>query len=196
MKRLSIIVTVLFAWLAFAPASHATLARYEAILSGPAEATPNASPGTGIAIIDYDSVAHTMRVQALFSGLLGTTTAAHIHCCTAVPNVGTAGVATTTPTFTGFPGGVTSGAYDHTFDMTLTSSFNPSFITAHGGTTATAEADLFSAMDAGKTYFNIHTTAFPGGEIRGFLHAVPEPGTLALFTLALAGAGFVRRRKV
>ena len=80
--------------------------------------------------------------------------------------------------------------------MTLTSSFNPSFITAHGGTTATAEADLFSAMDAGKTYFNIHTTAFPGGEIRGFLHAVPEPGTLALFTLALAGAGFVRRRKV
>ena len=34
MKRQSIIVTVLLALLAFAPASHATLARYEAILTG------------------------------------------------------------------------------------------------------------------------------------------------------------------
>ena len=193
MKRQSIIVTVLLALLAFAPASHATLARYEAILTGPNENPPNASPGTGIAIVDYDSVARTMRVQASFSGLLGTTTAVHIHCCTAAP--GNVGVATQTPSFTLFPLGVTAGAYDHTFDMTLASSYRAGFITANGGSPAAAELALFLGMDNDLSYFNIHTNLFRGGEIRGFLHAVPEPGTLALFTLALVGAGFVRRRK-
>lgn len=198
MRRPSIIVTILLAWLAFVPPSHATLVRYEAILSGPNEAPPNVSPGTGIANIDYDSVLHTMRVQASFSGLVGTTTASHIHCCTALPDAGTAGVATQTPSFFGFPFGVTSGSYDNTFDMTLASSFSAGYITANGGTPASAELALFSGIEDGLAYFNIHTTAFPGGEIRGFLHAepVPEPGTLALFTLALVGASFVRRRKM
>ena len=80
-------------------------------LSGPAEFPPNASPGTGLAIVRYDPVLHTLRVEANFFGLTGTTTASHIHCCTAVPFAGTAGVATTTPTFAGFPLGVTAGAY-------------------------------------------------------------------------------------
>ena len=43
-----------------------------------------------------------------------------------------------------------------------------------------------SAMAAGKTYWNIHSTTFTGGEIRGFLTAVPEPTALALFGLELA----------
>lgn len=193
MKRQSIIVAVLLALLAFAPASHATLARYEAILTGPNENPPNASPGIGIAIVDYDSVARTMRVQASFSGLLGLTSAVHIHCCVAAP--GNVSVATQTPSFTLFPLGVTAGAYDHTFDMTLASSYRAGFIAVNGGSPAAAELALFLGMDNDLSYFNIHTNLFPGGEIRGFLHAVPEPGTLALFTLALVGAGFVRRRK-
>jgi hypothetical protein len=52
-----------------------------------------------------------MTVNVVFSGLTTPNTAAHIHCCVASP--GTTGVATTVPTFMGFPTGTTSGTYSH-----------------------------------------------------------------------------------
>src|SRR5215204_5540891 len=134
---------------------------YWASLSGPAEVPVNNSPGTGKAFITIDAVANTMRVQATFSGLLAGVTASHIHAPTAVAGTGAAGVATTTPTFTGFPGGVTSGTYDHTFDLTLATSYNPAYVTANGGLAATLVA-FKAALNAGKAYFNIHTTTFGG----------------------------------
>lgn len=146
---------------------------YQAPLSGPNEAPPNASPGIGNAKITIDTVLVTMRVEATFSGLTGATTVAHIHCCTATAHAATVGVATVTPTFTGFPPGVTSGTYDHTYDMTLSSSYNAPYITANGGTTASAFAALQAGMTAGKAYFNVHSSTFGGGEIRGFLERVP-----------------------
>ena len=142
---------------------------YSAVLSGAAESPPNASPGTGSSLVEIDAVAHTMHVHIEFTGLIGNTTASHIHSPTAVAGTGTAGVATTTPTFAGFPLGVTSGIYDIVLDMTQASSYNPSYITAHGGNTAQAEADLFASIAAGTAYVNVHSSQFPGGEIRGFL---------------------------
>ena len=175
-----------------APLARPALLVYDAFLSGPSESPPNASPGTGFAVVTFDTVADTMRVQASFSGLLGTTTASHIHAPTPAPFSGTAGVATTTPTFPGFPLGVTSGTYDMTFDLSLSTSWNPAFISANGGTTASATAAFEAAVAAGESYLNIHSTVVPGGEIRGFLVAVPEPGTLSLTALAL---GLVWRRR-
>ena len=159
---------------------------YTAHLDGPSEAPPNASPGTGFAQVDYDPLAHTLNVDAIFSGLIGTTTASHIHSATAVPGTGTAGVATSVPTFTGFPLGVTSGTYSHLFDLTLASSWNPAFITAHGGTPDGAEAAFAASLANETAYFNIHTTFRPGGEIRGFLQPVPEPSTMLLLGSGLA----------
>jgi len=105
-----------------------------------------------------------------------------------------AGVATTTPTFAGFPLGVTSGSYDNTLDMTLSSSYNPSFVTAHGGI-AGAEAFLFAGIAAGQAYLNIHSQTFPGGEIRGQLTVdAPEPGTFLFAGAVLAGFAIRRRR--
>lgn len=193
--RLRVVLTAFTALvLSILPAAASAVLFYAAELSGPAEAPPNASPATGSAFITIDPVLNTMRVQASFSDLIGTTTASHIHCCTAVADTGTVGVATTTPTFTGFPGGVTSGSYDHVYDMTLAGSYNPAFITANGGTVASAFAVLLAGLDADLAYFNIHTNLFPGGEIRGFLHAVPVPGSLALLALGLAAFTLRRRR--
>jgi len=50
-----------------------------------------------------------------------------------------------------------------------------------------------AALFENRAYLNIHTTAFPGGEIRGFLTLVPEPGSMALFALG-AGALALRAR--
>ncbi|HKA02608.1 MAG TPA: CHRD domain-containing protein [Candidatus Solibacter sp.] len=181
----------------FAASANAGVVVYTAFLNGPAESPPNGSPGTGFAEVDVDNVAQTMRVQVSFSGLTGTTTASHIHSATATPGTGTAIVATQTPSFTGFPLGVTSGTYDNTFDLTLGSTYNPAFITANGGTVAGAEAALLAGLTAGEAYLNIHSTTFGGGEIRGFLQAqadVPEPGTFVLAGAVVAGL-FLRRRK-
>lgn len=152
-----------------AGAAHAAVVTYTATLDGLTESPPNGSLGIGIGQVDVDATAHTMRVQLSFSGLTGTTTACHIHAPTASPLSGLAGVATTTPTFAGFPLGVTSGTYDNTLDMTQASSYNPNYITNNGGTTATAEAALFTAIADGKAYLNVHTSFVSGGEIRGFL---------------------------
>lgn len=172
------------------PASALTI--YDATLDQN-EPVPTGSPGTGTARVTIDGT--MMRVQASFSGLLGTTTVAHIHCCTALADIGPAGVASMVPTFAGFPAGVTAGSYDQTFDMTLAGSWNPTFITNNGGTTLSAFSALVAGLDAGTAYFNIHTSEFAGGEIRGFMHAIPEPETYALMLLGLGVVALAARRR-
>lgn len=173
----------------------AAIITYIATLDGAGESPPVVSTGHGFAQVDVDDLAQTMRVRVTFSDLIGNTTAAHIHSPTAAPGTGTAGVATQTPSFGGFPLGVTSGSYDVTFDLTDLATYNPTFVTANGGTAAGAEAALLAGLAAGEAYLNIHTTFAPSGEIRGFLRAVPEPSGLVL---ALVGGICVlayRRRR-
>ncbi len=156
--------------------ARAAVIHYQADLDGPSESPPVASTGFGFAQVVVDDVAHTMRVSAFFTGLVGTTTASHIHGPTAVAGAGTASVATTTPSFVGFPLSVTAGTFDNTLDLTLAGSYRAGFITSNGGTVAGAEAALLLALAQGKAYFNIHSSFAPGGEIRGFLQAFdPTP---------------------
>jgi hypothetical protein len=185
----------MLAMLVVAPGARAEILRFQAGLDGPSESPPNASPGTGFTTVTIDTAAATMRVEVSFSGLLGTTTASHIHAPTALPGEGTAGVATVTPTFTDFPLGVTSGTYDHTFDMALTSSYNPAYVTANGGTADSAFLALTAAIMDGRSYLNVHSSVFPGGEIRGFLQPVPEPGSLALLGAGVLGVAWYARRR-
>ncbi len=135
-----------------------------------------------------------MRIETSFSDLLGTVSAAHIHCCIAPGS--NVGVATQLPSLDDFPLGVTAGLYDHTFDMSLASSYNPTFVTNNSGTVSSVFNALVFGLDAGMAYLNIHTSLFSGGEIRGLLSPVPEPESYALLLAGLGVLGFsIRRRK-
>ena len=204
MKLWTVASALIAAALSVIPAAAATIP-FSAILSPANEVPPTASTGSGTAILDLDVAAHTLRVQIAFSGLVPTappgapvgTTAAHIHCCLPSPFATgvNAGVATTTPTFANFPLGVLAGTYDNTLDLLSASSYNPAFVTLAGGTVATAETTLINGLLGGLTYLNVHTTAFGGGEIRGFVVQVPEPETYALLLAGLAVIGIAMRKR-
>jgi hypothetical protein len=124
------VATIALCCLMCGGAAHASVIVYTASLLGSNEVPPTGSPATGLTFITVDTLANTMRVQVTFSGLVAGDTASHIHCCGPLGTNQT--VATTTPTFPGFPSGVTSGTYDHTLDLTSSSSYNPVFVTAEG----------------------------------------------------------------
>ncbi len=166
---------------------------YKATLLGVNETPPVATPGNGVAFLTIDG--DLLTVAATFDNLLGNVAAAHVHCCAPAPT--NIGVATQTPTFTGFPSGVTSGSYQHDFSLTALSTYNPAFVTANGGTAEGARDALLAALDSGQAYFNIHTTFAPGGEIRGQFALIPEPTSWALMIagFGIAGAAIRWRRR-
>jgi hypothetical protein len=150
------------------------------ILSGANETPPTGSPGSGSVAVVLDPTAQTIQIIASFFGLTTPDTAAHIHCCQMMPgNPPTVGVATTVPSFAGFPLGVTEGSYlSPLFSLLDPTFYNPAFVMAEGGTIAGAETALIAGIENGLTYFNIHTSTNPGGEIRTQLLplGVPVPG--------------------
>jgi len=153
--------------------------------------------GSGTVIATFDVGAQTLSIDALFFGLSGLTNVAHIHCCTAAPMSGTAGVAVTPGTLPGFPAGVNFGIYSTVLDLTSTTTYTGNFLNNFGGGTAAgASTALLAGLNDGKAYFNVHTLPnFPGGEIRGFLQPVPEPATRALMACGLAAVGGLARRR-
>jgi len=169
--RLRLIFTVAASCLC-ATSALAHHSRYTADLTGAAEFPANNSAAIGHAVVTIDFDLITMRVATTFSGLEGAVTAAHIHGPTAESGEGVADVMTQVPTFADFPSGVSSGSYDHLFDLADASSYNPAFISTSGGLSQALNA-LFDALHDGTAYVNIHTTAYGGGEIRGFLFQVP-----------------------
>src|SRR5215831_2464476 len=159
------------------PAAHAQNLLFVTRLVGSNEVPPSGSAGTGAAVVVINPAANIMSVGVNFSGLGSGTTASHIHCCLDFPlqTNNNVIVATTTPTFPGFPLGVTAGNYATTLNLLNPTSYNPAFITSAfnpSGTVAGANAALVSGIAAGETYLNVHTTNFPGGEVRGFLTPV------------------------
>src|SRR5262245_33906399 len=173
MKRLCFLLVVASALLAGAPGAQSDLI-FSATLLGSNETPPpgNASTATGSALVTLLSDNTHLVVHETFSGLIGgPASGAHIHCC-APPGVAvTIAIPFPIPPFPA----ATSGVFDQTFDLSVAVTYLPAFITANGGTVASAEAAFITGLEASLAYVNIHNTMFPGGEIRGQLNPVPEP---------------------
>ena len=107
-------------------------------------AVVTAATGEGTAVISPDG--STITYVVTYTGLSGAVAAAHIH-------TGAVGVA----------GGVILPLTAGTSPMTGT--LTAADFSASGSVTTFAEA--VAAIQAGDTYFNLHTGANPGGEIRG-----------------------------
>src|ERR1700738_5241351 len=161
-----------------APAARAIPMTFGGILSAANEVPPppNNSPGAGSVAVVLDPAAETIQIIASFFGLTANDTAAHIHCC--APLGTNAGVATTLPAFAGFPLGVTQGTFlSQLFSLEDPTFYNPAFVTLQGGLEQ-AEAALIAGIENGQTYFNIHTSVNPGGEIRSQLLPLGVPGPI------------------
>jgi hypothetical protein len=145
------------------------------------------STGTGTGSVLFDSATDTLTVALAFTGLTSPTAipagvpgAAHIHLGPDPASNGPPIFPFIEPYANDFPLGVTSGTYVTTLTA---ASFLPD--PADGINTF---AQAVNAIETGDTYFNIHTLAYPGGEIAGEISVVPEPGSL---TLAELGLGIV-----
>ncbi len=122
--------------------------------SGANEVPPNASPGTGNGTVTLENFETTITVFMRFSGLTANAVAGHIH--------GPAPAGMNAPViFNMSPPAATSGTAGPTsFAIT------PAQVT-----------DLKNQLH----YFNVHTSNFPGGEIRGQITTVVVPVGLSGF---------------
>jgi hypothetical protein len=138
-KGLSLFVFALVCIFAFSSTAQAEI--LTAYLSSAQENPTNASTATGYARISINESALTIQYTVVFNNLQGTQNGAHIHAPAAIgANIGVA---------IGFPNiGGTSGT-----------------ISGSAAITALQISQLRQHLG----YVNVHSTAFPGGEIRGQL---------------------------
>jgi hypothetical protein len=137
---------------------------------------------TGSGIINLTLTGTTFTFSGSFSGLSGTVNNGgfHIHA----------------PAAAGQNTGVMYGLFP---SMTLnadrmsgTISGSQTLVEGQLGFTVAQQIDQLSSQ---LWYFNIHTSTFGGGEIRGQILPVPEPSTLALAILGMSGLVIWRARR-
>jgi CHRD domain len=142
MKKLSLIVLLLVAFVLAACAPAAMGGGYTATLSGSSEVPPVETAASGSATVTLNGM--DMTLVGTYEGLSGPAQAAHIH------------------------GPAAEGANaDVVIPLTLTEGSTAGSGTLAGTATLT-EAQL-ADLQAGLYYVNVHTEANGGGEIRGQL---------------------------
>jgi hypothetical protein len=133
---------------------------YRVRLSGAEEVPLVVTTGTGNATVTLDTTTNAVTVTGTYATMMGTVTAAHIHAT--ARRGANAGVA-----FNLSVSGGTSGTISGTGTLTATQA---------------------QAVRDGLTYVNVHSGAFPGGEIRGQIDSVPASGSPSAGLLQISGA--------
>lgn len=125
---------------AAAPSAYAKTWTYSVTLNGKSETPANESKGTGKGWVKFDDATKEMSWSIKYMGLTGDATAAHFHG-PAKPGVAAGVLVPIGPKGT----------------MPLSPIVG----------SATLTDDQATALNTGMMYFNVHTAANPGGEIRG-----------------------------
>lgn len=155
------------------------------ILSGAFEVGPNASTATGGEVgsgITYDNATMGLTINVAyglfgFQPLTGNFQSAHLHG----------------PAPAGVNAGVMIGLFSGATDIHTDLGPNAGFFSGTVTLNLAQETALFDNL----VYFNIHSSAFPGGEIRAQLipATVPEPSTAVFVAAGLALLVVFRRNR-
>jgi hypothetical protein len=131
-------------------------------LTGYEENPTLSSDGTGSFRVKLDDAARTIAYELRYSGLQSTVTQAHVHFAARAINGGISFFLCSN--LGNGPAGTPACPQSGTVSRTVTAAdiVGP----AAQGIEAQNYAELAAAMRAGATYANVHTTGFPGGEIR------------------------------
>lgn len=148
--------------------SSAALVRLNATLNGEKAGTTSLGLGTAAMLLDTDT--NLLSWTILFEGLSGSLTLAHFHGPAA-------------------PGNNAPPQVD--IIANSTGAFSP--LVGSAALSDMQEEELLNNL----WYINLHTAAFPTGEVRGqvtFGSVVPIPAAVWLFGSGLLGLGALRRR--
>lgn len=141
---------------------------FDTLLDGDQEVPANTSPGLGFGSVLLNDLEDLITVNLWWQNLTTAPTAAHIH--------GPAGPGVNGPivfTLTGVPAATTGSIPEQSFAISQ---------------------EQVNWLKSGLLYFNIHTSQYPGGEIRGDIHPVPEPGGLIALGVGLVGLAAAMKR--
>ena len=132
------------------------------LLSGSQVVGINAVGSAGAALVVFNTSTNELSWDIAYEGLSGTTTAAHFHG----------------PAAAGVNGGVQ-------VNINPTTGISADILS---GSTVLSDQGQIDDLLAGLWYINIHSTVFPGGEIRGQVSPtiVPEPSVFAILSSVAA----------
>jgi MYXO-CTERM domain-containing protein len=148
----------------------------------PGQEAPDPGTRTGSGIFNMTLTGTTLNITGDFGGLSGTFRDAHIHAA-ALPGVN-AGV-----------------LYGLASQITLSTDLKSGTINAtvqlvdNANNRGFTVAQQLEQLNGGLWYFNVHSSTFTGGEIRGQINPVPEPSTIALGVLGLGALTLWRARR-
>ncbi len=155
MKKLTIAIVLAMVSVVLMAASGGSGRNFTAELAGDQEVPPVVTETTGKANFHGNNAETAIRFRLSLKradGALGAA-GAHIHCAPAGAN----------GPVVAFLAGAVPGGLDGKIDIRATLTDDNIINPACGATVA----ELLDSMEAGDTYVNVHSPAFPGGVVRG-----------------------------